>query len=48
MKAVLALALAAAAIGAAAPSASARCGPDEDYVTCTLRCLEGQIHGYLC
>ena len=48
MRALLALALAAAALGAAAPSASAKCGPDEEQLHCTLRCLEGRIHGYVC
>jgi len=48
MRALLAVALAAAAIGAAAPSASARCGPDEPYLDCTVKCLKGQIYGYLC
>ena len=48
MRTFVALVIAAAAIGVAAPSASARCGPDEPYLDCTIRCLEARLHGALC
>lgn len=47
MRALLAVAVAAATLGFTAPQANAtRCSAD--IVTCTLRCVEAQLHGYIC
>ena len=42
------LAIAASAIGVAAPSASARCAPDTDPVVCTVNCTLARLVGAWC
>lgn len=47
MRALVTVALAAATLGLNAPQANAtRCSAD--IVTCTIRCVEAQLHGYIC
>ncbi len=47
MRALLAVALAAATVGLTAPQANAtRCAGD--FVTCTIRCIEAHLNGDLC
>ncbi|HEV2891647.1 MAG TPA: hypothetical protein VGX28_14835 [Frankiaceae bacterium] len=47
MRTLVAVALAAATLGVAAPSSSAtRCSAD--VVTCTIRCVRAQLDGGIC
>lgn len=48
MRTLLAVVLAAAAIGTAAPSASAKCSPDADPVQCWWMCFQAQLIGAAC
>jgi hypothetical protein len=48
MRALLAVVLAAAALGVTAPSASAKCSPDADPVQCWWMCTTAQLMGAAC
>ena len=45
---LLLLAVVASALGLTAPSASARCAPDTDPVTCTVNCTLARLVGAWC